>query len=105
MIRLGTAFTVMLALLAPGHAETNDAAKLRSAGEQVAFVVACPKHFERLPPRTQRLAMDSGDRAASVFGKDAVREAALAAYGEGYYKQGERWCESMQSVLDYAGRF
>jgi hypothetical protein len=100
-----TAFAVMLALLAPAHAETDDATKLRNTGDNVAFVMACPKHWAQLPPRTQRIIMSLGDDAAARYGKDAVRAAAIAAYAEGYDKQGERWCASMQTILDNAGRF
>jgi hypothetical protein len=100
-------FAVMLALIVPAHAATDDAKEkdLRNTGDNVAFVMACPKHWAQLPPRTQRIIMSLGDDAAARYGKDAVRAAAIAAYADGYDKQGDRWCASMQKILDDAGRF
>jgi hypothetical protein len=100
MKKLLIAAGIAAALTNPARAEIDNSTKLKNTGERLAFAMACPKHWERLPPRTQRVIMAISDDVTAANGKDAVRAAALEAYASGYDKQGERWCDSMLPVLD-----
>ena len=105
MNRLVTAFVAVVVAASPASAQTDSDKKLINAAEQGAFMMACPKHGERLPPRTQRLLMGILEDAIRDHGKEAMRQATLDAYANGYDKQGERWCASMEKILTDAGRF
>jgi hypothetical protein len=103
MTKLLIATAILAGLMAaPASAET-DAEKLRNIGEVAVFVLACPNHWDRLPPRTQRIIQSITEKDSRSFDKEAIRQATLAEYAKGYDKQGERWCTSMNTILSSMG--
>jgi len=101
-MRLLIATGIVAGLLA-GPAIADD--KLNQAADMAAFAIACPSHWNRLPPRTQRIIVGIGEDAGRSYDKETIEKAVREAYANGYDKQGERWCVSMQKMLTDAGNF
>lgn len=79
--------------------------ELKQAAEIAAFVIACPTHWNRLPPRTMRILVRIAEDMGAKHSKEVLQNAVLVAYANGYDKQGEPWCAAMATRLIDAGKF
>jgi hypothetical protein len=79
--------------------------ELEQLGDIGVFMMFCPKHFERLPPRTQRIIISIGESLVAKYDDATKKQAAINAYAKGYDKQGEAWCAAQEALHKHAGNF
>jgi hypothetical protein len=83
----------------PAFANDADDTTLRLAGALVVYAKKCEREFNALTPLQQDAVRVYVKRdAMNVYGTEAVANATVNAYNDGYYTLGQRWCSIGDSL-------